>query len=325
MNAAQPKPPAPLAPVPGEVVPPVGQDQGQLIQKELEDNTLYNWLRDLPAKLKSGAAGNSKIIGAALLVVLAGGIWWWFSGESKKTEAGRWRETNNAQSPGELKRISDDYPNTTQALIARRSAAEIQFGTEGTAKLDSGETRVAAIESIEKARDEFLMLADEFNKLGDKTLRAKCLRQAAEAEESLIGIPKPGVNELEWTEGQDRGTVAKAAEYYSEASKAIGESTAAGERFAKLAKQLREKSERKDAMPTPREVGKYLHQQIKAKSPDAGALFPDKPLPPVGPIPGTGSEPIAPGKPLDPNAPPPIGTGTAPKPPERPLTPPTTK
>jgi len=326
MNAAQPKPPAPLAPAPGEIIPPVGKDQGQLIQKELDDNTLYNWLRDLPDKVKSTASGNSKIIGGVLLVALAGGIWWWFSGESKKTEAGRWRETNDAQSPGELKRISDDYPNTTQSLIARRSAAEIQFGTEGTAKLDSGETRAAAIESIAKARDEFLKLADEFNKLGDKTLRAKCLRQAAEAEESLIGIPKTGINELEWNEGQDRGTVAKAMEYYTEASKSIGESTAAGERFAKLAKQLREKSERKDSMPTPREVGKYLHQQIKAKTPDAGGpKFPDRPLPPIGPIPGGGTDPKAPDKPLDPNATPPTGTGTAPKPPDKPLTPPTTK
>ena len=326
MNAAQPKPTVPLAPAPGEVIPPVGKDQGQLIQKELEDNTLYNWLRDLPAKLKSGASGNAKIIGGVMLVALAGGIWWWFSGESKKTEAGRWRDTNNAQSPGELKRISDDYPNTTQSLIARRSAAEIQFGTEGTAKLDNGDTRAAAIESIEKARDEFLKLADEFNKLGDKTLRAKCLRQAAEAEESLIGIPKTGVNELEWNEGQDRGTVAKAMEYYTEASKAIGESTAAGERFAKLAKQLQVKSERKDTMPTPREVGKYLHQQIKAKSLDTRSpIFPDKPLPPIGPIPGGGTDPKAPDKPLDPNATPPAGTGTAPKPPDKPLTPPTTK
>ena len=324
MNAAQPKPPAPIAPVPGEVIPPPGKDASVQMQKELEDNSLYNWLRDLPAKLKNGKLGNPKILGAVLLVALAGGIYWWFSGESKKTEAARWKDTNGALTPAELDKITKDYPNTTQSLIARRNAAEIQFGSEGTAKLDNGETRVAAIDSIEKAREEFLKLAEDFKKSGDKTLRAMCLRQAAEAEETLIGIPKAGVTALEWDEGQDRGTAAKAVEYYTEAAKAIGESTAAGERFAKLAQQLTEKSTRKadDPLPSPRMVGKYLHLQIKAKVPEITPKTPDQPLPPVGPIPGIpGTEPKTPDKPLDPKAPPPMGTAPVPKAPDKPLNP----
>ena len=322
MNAAQPQPVIPPAPKPGEVVPPV-KDTSALIQKELEENSLYNWLRDLPGKVKNGKLGNPKILGAVLLVALAGGIWWWFSGESTKTEAARWKDTNNAMTPAELERISKDYPNSTQALIARRNIAEIQLGTEGTAKLDNGETRAAGIESIEKARDEFLKLAEDFKKLGDKTLRAKCLRQAAEAEESLIGIPKAGVNAVEWDESQDRGTAAKAVDYYTDASKAIGESTAAGERYAKLAAQLTEKSKRSpsDPLPTPRMLGKFLHTQIKPKPPEMTQKTPDK-LPPVGVIPETpGTDPKIPTKPLDPNMPPPMGTGNVPKTPDKPLNP----
>jgi len=323
MNAAQPKPTTPSAPVPGEVTPPVGKDTSAQIQRELEDNSLYNWLRDLPKKFQSGQLGNPKILGGVLLVALAGGVWWWFSGESKKTEADRWKETNGAMTRGELDTISKNYPNSTQSLIARRNAAEIQLGIEGTAKLDNGETRLAAIDSIEKAREEFLKLAEDFKKAGDKTLWAKCLRQAAEAEESLIGIPKAGVTTLEWDESQDRGTVAKAAGLYTDAAKAIGESTAAGERYTKLAQQLQEKSLRgaDDPLPTPRKVGMYLHQQIKAKVVEPTPKTPDKPLPPVGPIPGIGTEPKTPDKPLDPNMPPPTGTGTTPKTPDKPLNP----
>ena len=328
MNAAQPQQTTPPAPKPGEVVPPPVKDQSALIQKELEDNSLYNWLRDLPTKLKTGKLGNPKILGGILLVALAGGIWWWFSGESKKTESARWKDTNNATTPAELERITKDYPNSTQSLISRRNAAEFLFGTEGTAKFDNGETRAAGIESVEKARAEFLALAEEFKKTGDKTLRAKCLRQAAEAEEALIGVPKAGVTALDWDESQDRGTVAKAVEYYTEAAKAIGESTGAGERYTKLAQQLDEKSKRPkdDALPTPRMVGKYLHTQIKAKAPEATPKTPEKPLPPVGVIPGVpGTDPKTPDKPLDPNMPPPAGTGTTPKAPDKPLTPSTSK
>ncbi len=321
MNAAQPQPPAPPAPKPGEVVPPPAKDTSALIQKELEENSLYTWLRDLPTKFKAGKLGNPKILGGILLLALAGGIWYWFSRESGKTEGVRWKDTNNALTPAELERITKEYPNSTQSLVSRRNAAEIQLSIEGTAKLDNGETRAAGIDSIEKAREEFLKLAEEFKKLGDKSLRAKCLRQAAEAEEALIGIPKAGVSTVEWDEAQDRGTAAKAAEYYTDASKAIGESTTAGERYSKLAAQLTEKSNRPkgDPLPTPRILGKYLHTQIKAKPPETTPKTPDKPLPPVGGIPGT--DPKTPDKPLDPNMPPPTATGTAPKAPDKPLNP----
>ncbi len=325
MNAAQPNPPAPVAPKPGEVVPPAGKDPNLLLQKELEENSLYNWLRDLPSKLRSSHFATPKVLGGVLLVALAGGLWWWFSGESKRTAAGHWKALNGATTPAELEKIVKEYPNSPQALIARRSVAEIQFGTEGTAKLDTGETRGAAIESIAKAREEFLALAEEYKKVGDKALRAMCLRQAAEAEESLIGIPKAGVTALEWDVSQDRGTAAKAVEYYTEAARTIGESTAAGERFTKLAQQLTEKANRKpdDPLPSPRQIGMYLHQQIKTKVAETSPKSPDK-LPDT-PTTGTGTEPKAPDKPLGPVATPPTGSGAAPKPPTRPLTPPTVK
>ena len=325
MNAAQPQPTTPAAPGPGGAVPPVGKDTGQVIQQELEDNSLYNWLRDVPAKVKSAKLGNPKILGAVLLVALAGGIWWWFSGESKKTEAIRWKELNNSASPAELDKIVKDYPNSTQSLIARRNQAEALFGIEGTAKLGNGDTRVAGIESIEKARAEFVALAEEFKKSGDKTLRAKCLRQAAEAEESLIGIPKSGAPTLDWDEGQDRGTVAKAIEFYTDAAKAIGESTTAGERFTALGKQLREKADRApgDGLPTPRLVGKAIHMQIVATKKEPLPKPPDGPLGPI--TPPTGTDPKPPTKPLNPNATIPTGTGAEPKPPTKPLTPPTAK
>ncbi len=298
MNAAQPKPNAPAALAPSEIIPPVGKDPNLQMQKELEDNSLYNWLRAVPTKLKNLQLGNPKIIAVVLLVALAAGLYWWFSGQSTKAEASRWKDLNSSTTPKDLAKIVADYPNSIQSLIARRGSAEILFGTEGTAKLDVAETRVAAIDNIEKAREEFLKLADEFKKIGDKSLRAKCLRQAAEAEESLIGIPKVGVTGLEWDENQDRGTAAKAVEYYTEAAKAIGETTAAGERFMKLGQQLTEKSNRKPGdIPTPRMVGKYLHQQIKVKLPEPEApKIPDRI--PDAPIIVPSNEPKTPDKPL---------------------------
>ena len=327
MNAAQPQPTTPVVPAPGAVVPPVVKDPNLQLQKELEDNSLYTWLRDLPAKAKSAKLANPKILGAVLLVILAGGIWWWFSGESKKTESIRWKDLNNSATPAELDKIAKDYPNSTQALIARRNQAEILFGSEGTAKLGNGDTRAAGIENIEKARAEFAALAEEFKKTGDKTLRAKCLRQAAEAEESLIGIPKAGAPAIEWEESQDRGTVAKAVEFYTEAAKVIGEQTAAGERYAALAKQLKEKSERPpgEGLPTPRLVGKTMHQMIVAtKKPEGEPKMPDKPIG-GGTTPPGGTDPKPPTKPLNPNATVPTGTGAEPKSPTKPLTPPTAK
>lgn len=292
MNAAQPQPSAPKpAPKPGEVIPPEhkGKDQSALIQDQLDDNSLYQWLRSLPAKVKSGSGINPKILGGVLLVALAGGIWWWYSGESKKTEAARWKETASALSPAELDKVAKDFPDTPQALVARRNAAELQFGTEGTAKLDNGETRTAAIESIEKAREEFLKLAEAFGKLKDKSLQTVCLRMAGDAELSLVGIPKAGVTSFDWDESQDRGTVAKAVEYYRQAAVTIGDKTTAGERYTKLADQLLEKSKRSkdDPIPSPRLVGVYLHQQIKAKLPEIRPKTPTGVLPPVGPPPET--------------------------------------
>ena len=335
MNAAQPNPTTPPSPAPGEVIPPVGKDPSLVLQKELEDNSLYNWLRSVPTKVKSAKLGSPTVLGVVLpgnvllgvvlLLALAGGIWWWFSGESKKSEAVRWKELNNSSTPGELDKIVKDYPNTTQALIARRNQAEVMFGTEGTAKLGKGDDRAAGIESIEKARAEFVALAEEFKKTGDKTMRAKCLRQAAETEEALIGIPKAGVIAIEWDENQDRGTVAKAIEFYDEAAKAIGEKTTAGERYIALGAQLKAKADRQqsDGMPTPREVGKKLHQMIVATKKEDLPKTPDKPLGGI-PIPG-GTDPKPPTRPLDPNATIPTGSGNLPKPPDKPLTPTTGK
>ena len=323
MNAAQPQPTTPATPGSGNVLPPVGKDASQEIQKELEDNSLYNWLRGVPTRLKNSKSA-AKILGGVLLVALAGGIWWWFSGEESKADAGRWKDMNNSTTPAKLEQIVKDYPNSTQSLVARRNQAELLFGPEGTEKLRNGDTRAAGIENIEKARADFVALAEEFKKIGDKSLRAVCLRRAAEAEESLIGIPKVGAP-LEWDESQDRGTVAKAVEFYKEAAAAIGDKTTAGERFTALATQLEAQAKRApgEGMPTPRLVGVHIHTTIKPKKVENEPKMPDKPI--GAEVPPTGTEPKPPTKPLDPNAPVPMGTGTEPKPPTKPLTPTTAK
>jgi hypothetical protein len=265
----------------------------ELHKKKLEENALAHGLATLAQKAKSGRLINPKILAAILAVVLIGGLWWYFKSESKKTDSLRWSEYERASSIDDYKKVAEANAKSPVASIAKLAAARLRLTNDGLAKFNIPASRAGAIEAIDAARKELKDLAVEFEKAGDRVLRAESLRLAAQAELALVGVPKPGTDGL--SVANQLGSVTAAIELLNTAAKVIGEATPAGERLKNQAKELAVANDRKDNsdLTTPAKLASDIHAMIK---------------PPVE----TKIEPKPPDKPLDPiPAPkPPEGTGT---------------
>lgn len=238
MSAATPPPTNPPANPHPPGHPHHGKTPAELAALEVEDNALYRGLKSFWARLKSGHLLPSKVMAVVILVVVAGGLWWWFSGQSSKAASQRWSGLLNLSSAADLNAYAAEHPDTTVALIARRSRALTLLTVEGTAllRVTDQDRRMKAIENIQTARDELATLAELFKT--DRTLKAACLEDAAVAERALVGVPKPGALLANEDPANSRGSVAKAAEFYKAAAAAIGPDTPAGETFTKEAADL---------------------------------------------------------------------------------------
>jgi len=256
----------------------------ELHKKQLEENSLAKGLTTLALKAKTGHLVNPKLLAAILAVALVGGLWWYFSSQSKKADSRRWTEYELAHSEEAFKKVAEENAKTTIAPVARLAAARIRLTNDGLAKLNIPKDRAAAIESVVKSRDELKQLATDFEKAGERLLRVEAIRLAAQAELALVGVPKPGTAPLDQMNPANQlGDVNTAIEMLNTASKIIGESTPAGERFKKQASELAAAANRKDNSDAmaPLPFGKYINDLL---------VF----------VPETKIEPKAPEKPLDP-------------------------
>ena len=89
-------------------------------RKELQTNLLADSLGRLVKAFKSGS--NVIFYGILCLIVLAAGLYWgipYFTSRATQKKSALWVKLDNANLPADLDQMSNDNPNTNQALLAR--------------------------------------------------------------------------------------------------------------------------------------------------------------------------------------------------------------
>jgi hypothetical protein len=264
-------------------------------RKHLEENTLAHGVSTLVERAKSGRLIGLRWLGLALAAILVIGVWWYAVRQSNRADSQVWSGLSDLVRRGgesSLTEFAGAHPDSTAARLARLETARVHLGPDGLLLLQTGDKtqRGKAVESLEKARDEFTKLAEEFQ--ADPTLRATALTGAAEAELALVGIPKAGgLGSI--------GSVSAAADLYRKAAQAVGEATPVGEQAKKRADELEANKEEIER------VGVQLYDRpLFGAAP--GGPTPGGPKAPEGPLPSQPAEgpksdaPKAPDKPLTP-------------------------
>jgi hypothetical protein len=293
----------------------------------LEENALNRSLNTLAEKARSGDYLNTRtylILGATVLIGGLIGYWIYASRQYDRATSRMWTELEQVAGPAGLEEFARTAPDQLAGRVARLQLARVWLGPEGLQRLSSRdiEVRRKAIENIEKAREEFLKLADEFQ--NDTTLQAQSIDGAANAELALVGIPKDG------TIDEFRGSVDRAADLFLRYAKVVGETTPPGEAAKKRAEELT--ANRQKVL----QVAQALHNRLTPATgpsielpkgepgltPDTAPKPPDLPIipppaPPEGILPPASTTP-SPDVPPPANPPPP----TAPTPPPTPSIPP---
>ena len=201
-------------------------------QPKAEPNALAKSLTGGWEQFKQGKLISYKWMAIILLVVAGIGTTWWIIHEKRRGESAKWVELDGLSSPTALDEFARKYPNSKQAKLAELEIARTQLEPEGIDRLtaERPEIRKAAIESVEKARESFTKLADDFK--DDPVIKVLCMLACAKAEAALVGMPKEG--QLD----QFRGTPAKAIEWLDKVAEAAPE-TDWGKDAKKLADALR--------------------------------------------------------------------------------------
>lgn len=201
-------------------------------EAKAEPNALARALTGGWEKFKQGQLLSYPMMALLLLVVTGIGVTWWIVRERDKTRSAMWVEFDGLTSNEALDDYAKKYPNTMQAKLATLERARNQLGPEGIDRLtatDAG-VRNAAITNVEKAREAFAALVDEFK--DDPVIKVECLLACAKAEAALVGLPKEG--QLL----QFRGDPKKAIEWLDKVAEAAPD-TDWGKDSKKLADALR--------------------------------------------------------------------------------------
>lgn len=260
-------------------------------QPKQEPNALASGLSDAWAKFKGGQLLSYPLMALILLVVagVVGG--WWFLHERSKAASARWVGFDTRNSVSDLEQYAADNPNTIQARLANLEVARIHLGPDGIERMfvkstdfqqidpleaekKAREMREAAVANVEKAREEFTKLADDFK--DDPVIRVECMYARAKAEAVLVGIPKAG----QVTER--RGDPKKAVEWLDKVAEAAPD-TEWGKSAKKLADALRNQN---------------TEQQVATLQTSLFDISPDLPRPKLPGLPGLPSMPgLPPGHP----------------------------
>jgi hypothetical protein len=264
-------------------------------RKHLEENALAHGVSTLVERAKSGRLVGLRWLGLALAAILVIGVWWYAVRQSNRADSQVWSGLSDLVRRGgesSLTEFAGAHPDSTAARLARLETARVHLGPDGILLLQTGDKtqRNKAVENLEKARDEFTKLAEEFQ--ADPTLRATALTGAAEAELALVGVPKAGgLGSI--------GSVSAAADLYRKAAQAVGEATTVGEQAKKRADELEANKEEIER------VGVQLYDRpLFGAAP--GGPTPGGPKAPEGPLPSQPADgpkpdvPKAPDKPLIP-------------------------
>ncbi len=242
--------PQPLVPVPGAITPPDQHHHAPAEPNALRDGTKKVW-----ESLKAGKVGNPKVIALLLAVAAIVAAWWFLSRASSQSNSAQWFGLDLALSNEQLKTFADDpsQANTLAAKIAKLNDARLRRDAAlpkmTAARLND---RLESADKLEKLRDEFGELAAGLGK--DQTLKAMALREAAEIEMGLVGVPKKGVAVMLNVKESCRGQLEKYADLMKKAADAIGPATDAGKQFLAEADKC---SKEDDAAKLYRQLGTF--------------------------------------------------------------------
>jgi hypothetical protein len=201
-------------------------DRKHLEQNELADRLNRWWKGTGEARSSSATWG---IIGAALLVVVLVIAWRYFSESGSRAQAEVWPQIEDASAKG-LAAIAQGNSGTTVGHIAKAEFARMKLN-DGLNKLSSQFTRSEGIGDVVEARKAYTELITEAR--GDAPLVREAMLGAAQAEESLVGIPESD------NPGQSRGSLDKALELYEQTAKEF-DKTPQGNQAVARAKDIRE-------------------------------------------------------------------------------------
>ena len=229
-------------------------------EDQLQKNDLAESLKSLAGKAKGGQFVNLRFVGLAVLLVAVVGVWWYLRGSAKKSDAEMWRAFDGLSTPDSFEEFAKGHANTAAGRAARVQQARLML-MQGLQQLTflsfDAEARKKTLDAVETARDQFAKLADDYK--DDLTMRAQCLEGAAKAELALVGIPKDAGKDS--SPENSRGTVKKAADFYREYAKTVGDKTPPGEQATKKAADL-EANEK-----TVFDLGSNLNNKFKYRPP----------------------------------------------------------
>jgi hypothetical protein len=174
-------------------------------RRELNTNALADRMGRLVQGMKEPTQGGSVVlwvIGAVALLSFGG--WYLFSGATGWS--GYWLRFDGETNVEKLQELASDSHGTMPARAARFQKAREELRT-GLRNITSTEHRSDAIRLVEGARREFEDLAAEC-KGNSPLLEQEALWRAAQAEESLVGVP------TEEDAAKSRGSLKRAIELY---------------------------------------------------------------------------------------------------------------
>ncbi len=159
-------------------------------EPKAEPNALATTLTGGWEQFKQGQLISYKLMALILLVVAGIGTWVYISRSNQKTDSARWTEWDSLASVSSAEEFAKKNPNTSQARLAMLDVARTQLGPDGIDRFAAPDPKVrkTAVENVEKARESFTKLVDEFK--DDPLLRMMCLLGCAKAESALVGMLK---------------------------------------------------------------------------------------------------------------------------------------
>ncbi|MBP3955869.1 hypothetical protein J8F10_11290 [Gemmata sp. G18] len=256
-----------------EQQPPATQPLAKT-EPKAEPNVLAASLTTGWEKFKQGELVSYRVMALVLVVTAAIGVTYYILHSNSKVESAKWVEWDSLGTIASMEEYAKKNPNTIQGRLATLDVARIQLGQDGIDRFAAPDqdVRKKAVESVEKARESFTKLVDEFK--DDPLLKTQCLLGCAKAEAALVGMTKEGQQD------QFRGDPKKAVEWLDKVAESAPD-TDWGKDSKKLADELRN-------LNTQDQVIKLQTSAYNIPAPTLPGLDPKMPRDPIhGGLPGT--------------------------------------
>jgi hypothetical protein len=184
---------------------------------QLQRNALADRMGRLFETMKSSPRSSSTLIWAFIIVTLATLVLWQYGAHANQSRySALWTQVDVAgrdweRGPTYLARISDDSRGSLPGRSARFELARLQF-SGGQKGIRSFLERTRAIEDLKFARSNYAKLVDDC--LDAPLLAQEAMMGVAQAEESLVGVPKSNDSSEVFDLGQALGSYQKLADQY---------------------------------------------------------------------------------------------------------------